>query len=250
MSFLSRMRNLSVKDPCESTGPELLASCFPLLNSTLKRNPKNHCCKRCHVSPTAAQWRVTFLMSLQTVEGAPKQIFPNLEELISKFEKPGQGLVVHLSNPVRKKSFCPRGRRVTSEPNVYGKSPDKGSGGTQNPMSTCSVLCGVSGNWCLALGYSSKELCLAKCNFHYPEKQHLSPWMWPRHGVVCARTICNERQGLSEKQTWTSFSGHVQSTHGHKCTDGQVFIEKKIISNHPLRLLLLHFAPSLLSFHL
>ncbi|KAK7816366.1 hypothetical protein U0070_020881 [Myodes glareolus] len=56
---------------------------------------------------------------IQTVEGAPKQIFPNLEELISKFEKPGQGLVVHLSNPVRKKSFCPRGRRVTSEPNVY-----------------------------------------------------------------------------------------------------------------------------------
>lgn len=61
---------------------------------------------------------------IQTVEGAPKQIFPNLEELISKFEKPGQGLVVHLSNPVTKKSSCPRGRRVTSELNVYENTSD------------------------------------------------------------------------------------------------------------------------------
>ncbi|XP_037681406.1 SH2 domain-containing protein 1B isoform X2 [Choloepus didactylus] len=41
---------------------------------------------------------------IQTVEGAQKQIFPNLEELISKFEKPNQGLVVHLLNPVRRTS--------------------------------------------------------------------------------------------------------------------------------------------------
>lgn len=34
-------------------------------------------------------------------------------------------------------------------------------------------------------------------------------------------------KALSEKLTWTSFWGHVQSTHENKCTDGQVFTEKK-----------------------
>lgn len=58
-------------------------------------------------------------MSLQTAEGVPRQIFPNLEELVSKYEKPGQGLVVHLSKPIMRNSFCQRGRRVKSEPNVY-----------------------------------------------------------------------------------------------------------------------------------
>ncbi|XP_006142304.1 SH2 domain-containing protein 1B [Tupaia chinensis] len=39
---------------------------------------------------------------IQTTEGVPKQIFPNLKELISKFEKPDQGLVVQLSKPIKK----------------------------------------------------------------------------------------------------------------------------------------------------
>ncbi|XP_014685006.3 SH2 domain-containing protein 1B [Equus asinus] len=50
---------------------------------------------------------------IQTVEGARKQIFPNLRELISKFEKPNQGLVVHLSKPIKKTSPRPRWRRST-----------------------------------------------------------------------------------------------------------------------------------------
>ncbi|XP_028720174.1 SH2 domain-containing protein 1B [Peromyscus leucopus] len=56
---------------------------------------------------------------IQTAEGVPRQIFPNLEELVSKYEKPGQGLVVHLSKPIMRNSFCQRGRRAKSEPNVY-----------------------------------------------------------------------------------------------------------------------------------
>ncbi|XP_027465544.1 SH2 domain-containing protein 1B [Zalophus californianus] len=49
--------------------------------------------------------------NIQTVEGAPKQIFSNLKELISTFEKPNQGLVVHLVHPIKQASFCPRWRR-------------------------------------------------------------------------------------------------------------------------------------------
>ncbi|XP_006748821.1 SH2 domain-containing protein 1B [Leptonychotes weddellii] len=49
--------------------------------------------------------------NIQTVEGAPKQIFSNLKELISTFEKPNQGLVVHLGHPIKQASFCPRWRR-------------------------------------------------------------------------------------------------------------------------------------------
>ncbi|MEJ1270323.1 SH2 domain containing 1B1 [Cricetulus griseus] len=76
---------------------------------------------------------------IETVEGAPKQIFPNLEELVSKYEKPGQGLVIHLSNPMMRSGFCPRGRRMKLEMNVYGKSPDKGSGGTPKPASSSTL---------------------------------------------------------------------------------------------------------------
>ncbi|XP_026955004.1 SH2 domain-containing protein 1B isoform X1 [Sagmatias obliquidens] len=43
--------------------------------------------------------------NIQTVEGAQRQTFPNLEELISKFEKPNQGLVVHLLRPIKR--TCP-----------------------------------------------------------------------------------------------------------------------------------------------
>ncbi|XP_047640011.1 SH2 domain-containing protein 1B [Phacochoerus africanus] len=49
--------------------------------------------------------------TIQTMEGAKRQIFPNLKELISKFEKPNQGLVVHLLKPVKRTSPCLRWRR-------------------------------------------------------------------------------------------------------------------------------------------
>ncbi|XP_060220625.1 SH2 domain-containing protein 1B isoform X1 [Meriones unguiculatus] len=61
--------------------------------------------------------------NIQTKEGSPKQIFPNLEELVSKYEKPGQGLVVHLSNPIMRKSFCPR-ETSKLELNVYENSDE------------------------------------------------------------------------------------------------------------------------------
>ncbi|OBS82822.1 hypothetical protein A6R68_23191 [Neotoma lepida] len=62
---------------------------------------------------------------IQTAEGVPRQIFPNLEELISKYEKPGQGLVVHLSNPIMRNSFYPRGRGLKAEQNVYDEKSSK-----------------------------------------------------------------------------------------------------------------------------
>ncbi|XP_012624093.1 SH2 domain-containing protein 1B isoform X1 [Microcebus murinus] len=52
---------------------------------------------------------------IETVEGAPKQIFPNLKELISKFEKPGQGLVVHLIKPIKRTTPYMRWRRLKLE---------------------------------------------------------------------------------------------------------------------------------------
>jgi EWS/FLI1 activated transcript 2 len=65
-------------------------------------------------------------MSLQTNAHTPRTIFPNLQELVSKYGKPGQGLVVHLSNPIMRNNLCQRGRRMELELNVYGKSPDTG----------------------------------------------------------------------------------------------------------------------------
>uniref|UniRef100_A0A0D9S371 SH2 domain containing 1B n=1 Tax=Chlorocebus sabaeus TaxID=60711 RepID=A0A0D9S371_CHLSB len=41
---------------------------------------------------------------IQTTEGSPKQVFPSLKELITKFEKPNQGMVVHLLKPIRRTS--------------------------------------------------------------------------------------------------------------------------------------------------
>ncbi|XP_006209106.1 SH2 domain-containing protein 1B [Vicugna pacos] len=48
---------------------------------------------------------------IQTVEGTKRQVFPNLKELISKYEKPNQGLVVHLLKPIKRTSPCLRWRR-------------------------------------------------------------------------------------------------------------------------------------------
>nr|KAF6397990.1 SH2 domain containing 1B [Rousettus aegyptiacus] len=53
---------------------------------------------------------------VQTVEGVQKQLFPNLERLISKFRKPNQGLVVALQKPVARRSPCPSGGRLGLEP--------------------------------------------------------------------------------------------------------------------------------------
>uniref|UniRef100_A0A8C3YEC7 SH2 domain containing 1B n=1 Tax=Catagonus wagneri TaxID=51154 RepID=A0A8C3YEC7_9CETA len=60
--------------------------------------------------------------TIQTVEGAQKQIFPNLKELISKFEKPNQGLVVHLLKPVKRTSPCLRWRRSKIDLEVFMNS--------------------------------------------------------------------------------------------------------------------------------
>ncbi|XP_023366603.1 SH2 domain-containing protein 1B isoform X2 [Otolemur garnettii] len=47
---------------------------------------------------------------IQTAEGSRRQIFPNLKELVSKFEKPNQGLMFPLLNPINRSSPCLRWR--------------------------------------------------------------------------------------------------------------------------------------------
>ncbi|XP_028613553.1 SH2 domain-containing protein 1B [Grammomys surdaster] len=63
--------------------------------------------------------------TMQTEPGTPKAVFRNLEELISTFKAPGQGLVVHLSNPIMKRNFCPRGRRLKLQLNVYENTDEE-----------------------------------------------------------------------------------------------------------------------------
>lgn len=53
--------------------------------------------------------------NIQTVEGVKREIFPNLKELISKFEKPNQGLMFHLVNPIKRTRSCLRWRRSKIE---------------------------------------------------------------------------------------------------------------------------------------
>uniref|UniRef100_A0A8C6H345 SH2 domain containing 1B2 n=1 Tax=Mus spicilegus TaxID=10103 RepID=A0A8C6H345_MUSSI len=62
---------------------------------------------------------------IETEPSTPKTIFPNLEELISKFKTPGQGMVVHLSNPIMRSGFCPGARRLNLEANVYENTDEE-----------------------------------------------------------------------------------------------------------------------------
>ncbi|XP_034369576.1 SH2 domain-containing protein 1B2-like [Arvicanthis niloticus] len=62
---------------------------------------------------------------MATEPSTPKAVFRNLEELISTFKTPDQGLVVHLSNPIMRRNFCPRGRRLKVELNVYENTDEE-----------------------------------------------------------------------------------------------------------------------------
>ncbi|XP_004640022.1 SH2 domain-containing protein 1B [Octodon degus] len=59
---------------------------------------------------------------IQTSEGVRKMIFPTLEELVSKFEKPDQGLVMHLSKAIKRRNLSQRQKRSTD--NIYENSSD------------------------------------------------------------------------------------------------------------------------------
>ncbi|XP_066111184.1 SH2 domain-containing protein 1B [Saccopteryx bilineata] len=52
----------------------------------------------------------------ETAEGTPRQIFSNLKELVSKFQKPNQGLVYPLLNPVKRTRSCRRLRKLKVDP--------------------------------------------------------------------------------------------------------------------------------------
>lgn len=68
------------------------------------------------------------LAFLQTVEGVKREIFPNLKELISKFEKPNQGLVFHLVKPIKRTRSSLRWRRSKIElDGIYGKNFPRGA---------------------------------------------------------------------------------------------------------------------------
>ncbi|XP_054443556.1 SH2 domain-containing protein 1B [Pteronotus mesoamericanus] len=53
---------------------------------------------------------------IQTVEGAPKETFSTLRELVSKFKKPNQGLVFPLRTPIERAR--PRWRQRSSNVDV------------------------------------------------------------------------------------------------------------------------------------
>ncbi|XP_030856977.2 SH2 domain-containing protein 1B [Gorilla gorilla gorilla] len=59
---------------------------------------------------------------IQTAEGSPKQVFPSLKELISKFEKPNQGMVVHLLKPIKRTSPSLRWRGLKLELETFVNS--------------------------------------------------------------------------------------------------------------------------------
>lgn len=100
--------------------------------STLRSSHETLCCKKCYILPMVSQ-ESDLLIPLQAKPSTSKEVFPTLEEIIFKFKTPGQGMVVHLSNPIMRRSFCPRERRLKLELNVYGKSPDTGSEGSLIP---------------------------------------------------------------------------------------------------------------------
>lgn len=54
-----------------------------------------------------------------------KHGYYRIEELVSKYGKPGQGLVVHLSNPIMRNNLCQRGRRMELELNVYENTDEE-----------------------------------------------------------------------------------------------------------------------------
>ncbi|XP_019516194.1 PREDICTED: SH2 domain-containing protein 1B [Hipposideros armiger] len=53
--------------------------------------------------------------TIQTAEGTKKLTFLNLKDLISRFEKPNQGLVVPLLKPIQRSTPCLRWRRSKVE---------------------------------------------------------------------------------------------------------------------------------------
>ncbi|XP_053160947.1 SH2 domain-containing protein 1B-like [Hemicordylus capensis] len=52
---------------------------------------------------------------IQTSEGAPKQDFRTLKDLITTYEKPNQGLVIHLRYPVNRPTSHQRSRSLNEE---------------------------------------------------------------------------------------------------------------------------------------
>lgn len=120
------------------------------------------------------------LISLQTESSTPKCVFWNLEELISTFKTPGQGMVTHLLNPIMRRSFCPR-RRLKLELNVYGKSPNPGSAGPLIPHP------------CMA--YSAESMKIDDLFYDIIPKTYIlcqetssRHWTWTRQRGVCAKT--------------------------------------------------------------
>nr|XP_003943435.1 SH2 domain-containing protein 1B [Saimiri boliviensis boliviensis] len=59
---------------------------------------------------------------IQAAENVPKQVFPNLKELISKYEKPNQGLVVSLLKPIKRTSLSLRWRETKLELETFMNS--------------------------------------------------------------------------------------------------------------------------------
>lgn len=143
---------------------------------------------------------ISLLISLQTKPSTSKEVFKTLEELISRFKTPGQGMVVHLSNPIMRRSFCPRGRRLKLELNVYGKSPDTGTEGAL--ISYPHMAYFVESRQIddlfhdIILKTSSNIVQLLLCQ----ETASLRHWTWTRQPGICAKTPRKEMGKVQEKK--------------------------------------------------
>lgn len=102
-----------------SSRPLALGPALSRLSLVCRRGPP----WACHLTHGCTVTRVS-LLCLQTTEDARKLIFPNLEQLISQFEKPDQGLVVALQKPIARSGPCLRERRLRLE-----LGADYGNGG-------------------------------------------------------------------------------------------------------------------------
>lgn len=157
------------------------------------------------------------LAFLQTVEGAQRQIFPNLEELISKFEKPNQGLVVHLLRPIKRTCPSLRWRRSKIElDGIYGKKLSHGcQTGTLVPFPPLGYFAEPIQIISPFYDVSSKKLHPMKSTFHFVGKWCLQAPGGGKHIELSVLAQPGEEEWLLnilQELTSDSFCDLVQTT--------------------------------------
>ena len=125
------------------------------------------------------------LAFLQTVEGVKREVFPNLNELISKFEKPNQGLMFHLVNPIKRTRSCLRWRRSKIElDGIYGKNFHGGPDKSLSPTSTTESIQITASFYDVSSRkpHPANSIFLS-CWEAVPSRS----WWWQMHRALCAQ---------------------------------------------------------------